>query len=330
MKSIKILLVDDDRNNYILTQELLAPGILSNKYILNWCTTYSDAINSMLKDRYDLYLVDHKIGKNSGLRLLMEAVKSNCTKPIIMLTGRDDKEIDEEALQAGAADYLTKDQLTGETLERSIRYAIRQFETFEKLKRNEHKFRVLFERSKDAILITDPSGRIRDANKSALQFFGMEYADMTEVNCAFFYLHPSERQAFVKILQRDGVVNDMQIELITLNGDVRTCSVTSFIEIPQHGDSELFYTFVKDIPETPGRAHSIELFPTLSHLKTQLPLSLKAVRTSLSKISQAIESRVDPDIHSEDSLLFDTIRMNASFADQALHCLEEDINHSLR
>lgn len=327
MNAIKILLVDDDENDYILTQELLSPGILSDKYTLSWCTSYSDAINAMLKDRYDLYLVDYKIGNNSGLKLLTEAVKSNCTRPIVILTGRDDKDIDEEALKAGAADYLTKDQITSETLERSIRYATRQFEMFEKLKRNEHTFRVLFERSKDAILITDPSGKIRDANKSALQFFGLEYADMADVNCAFFYLHPSERQTFVKILQRDGVVNDMMIELITLNGEVRTCCITSFIEIPQHGDSELFYTFVKDIPETSARFHSNNLS---SHLRTQLPQSLKAVRTSLSKINQAIESRVELETRSEDSILFDTIRMNASFADQALQDLEDDLDHSLR
>lgn len=325
MKAIKILLVDDDEDDYILTQELLSSGIKANKYRLSWCATYSNAINAMLKDRYDLYLVDYKIGRHNGLRLLNEAVKSNCTKPIIILTGKGDKLIDEEALKAGAADYLTKDQITSETLERSIRYATKQFEMLEKLKRNEHTFRILFERSKDAILISDPSGQILDANKTALRFFGLEYADLSNVNSAFFYRYPEDRQSFVKILQRDGVINGMLTELITVNGDVRTCSITSFIEIPQHGDSELFYTFVKDISE-----HSFQSFPAKAspqpyNLKTQIPQSVRSVRTSLSKINQAIENRLDLETCFKDPALFDTIRMNVAFADQALQNLEDEL-----
>ena len=324
MKAIKILLVVDDEDDYVLIQELLASGIDTNKYRLSWCTTYSDAINAMLRDRYALYLVDYKIGNYSGIHLLSEAVKSNCTKPIIILTGKGDKNIDEEALKAGAADYLTKDQISSEALERSIRYATRQFETLEKLKRSEHTFRVLFERSKDAIVISDPSGQILDANNSAQKFFGMKHSDMVDINSAFFYRHPRERQAFIKILQRDGVVNEMLVELLTLNGDVRTCCVTSFIEIPQHGETELFYTFVKDVTETHHQFLPSEILSQAYDLRDQLPQSVKAVRTSLSKINQAIENRLDLDTCFQDTALFDTIRMNASFADQALQTLEEE------
>lgn len=330
MKPIKILLVDDDEDDYLLIQELLSSGIDANKYRLSWCTTYSDAINAMLKDRYALYLVDYKIGNHSGIHLLSEAVKSNCTKPIIILTGKGDKNIDEEALKAGAADCLTKDQISSESLERSIRYATKQYQTLEKLKRSEHTFRVLFERSKDAIVISDPSGHILDANYSALRFFGMEHSDISEINSAFFYRHPRERQAFIKILQRDGVINDMLVEVLTLNGAVRTASVTSFIEIPQHGETELFYTFIKDVTETNHQFLPSEILSQAYHLRDELPQSIKAVRTSLSKINEAIENSLDQPPFTQDNVLFDTIRMNASFADQALQTLEEEHERYMR
>lgn len=328
MKTLKILLVDDDEDDYFLARELLSEGIKANRYRLSWCTTYSDAINAMLKDRFDLYLVDYKIGQNCGIHLLNEAVKSNCTKPIIILAGMGDKDIDEEALKAGAADYLTKGQITSESLERSIRYTTRQFGIIEKLTRNGHTFRVLFERSKDAIIISDPSGQILDANKSALQFFGLDYANIPNLNCAFFYRYPAERQTYVKILQRDGAVNDMLIELITRNGDIKTCCVSSFIEIPQHGDSELFYTLVKDISQPLHHTIQDEVLPLSYNLRTQLPQSVKAVRTSLFKINQALEDRGYLETSSKDVNLLDTIRMNASFADQALQSLEEELGGS--
>lgn len=327
MQARKILLVDDDEDDYVLIHTLLSSGIDAKKYSLSWCTTYSKAINAMLKDRYALYLVDYKFGNNSGIRLLSEAVKSNCTKPIIILTGKGDESRDEEALKAGAADYLTKDQINSETLERSVRYATKQFEILEKLKRSEHTFRVLFERSKDAVIISNPSGQILDANRSALELFGLTYANMGDINSAFFYRRPLERQSFVKVLQRDGAVNDMLVELLTINGDVRTCCVTSFIEIPQHGRTELFYTFIKDVTETHPQFLPSKT-PSQAHvMRDEFSRSVKAVRTSLSKINQAIETKLGPEAYARDTSLFDTIRMNASFADQALQTLEEEYDH---
>jgi|GEM_PF-1492202 len=324
MKVIKILLVDHDEDDYILMRDLLSSGVDANNYWLSWCTTYSDAINAMLKDHYDLYLVDYKIGKHYGLHLLNEAVKSNCTKPIIILTKEDDQTIDEEALNAGAANYLTKDKITGTTLKRSIHYATKQFTTLEQLKRNKHTFHILFERLKDAILISDLSGQILDANKSALQLFGLEYANISDVNCAFFYRSPEERQALIKILQRDGVINDMLIEVLTLSGEVKTCCINSFMEIPQHGDSELLYTVVKEVTKPSHQFFQTGLPLQPHNLRTQLLQSVRAVRTSLSKITQEIEHRFALETPSQDAALLDTIRMTASFADQALQTLEEE------
>jgi len=241
-----------------------------------------------------------------------------------MLTSKGEESINEKALKAGAADYITKDRVNTEVLERSVRYATTQFEMLEKLKRNEHTFRVLFERSKDAIIISTPSGQILDANRSALSFFGVNYADMEDINTAFFYRHSSQRQSFVRVLQRDGAINETLLEILTLNGDVRTCCVSSFIEIPQHGQTELFYTFIKEVKEShPQFQHSAT--PSSSHvLRDRFSRSVRAVRTSLSKINQTIETELDPEAYARDTSLFDAIRMNASFADQALQTLEEE------
>ena len=43
---------------------------------------------------------------------------------MILLTGQGDREIDVEAMKAGAADYLVKGDYSGSMLERSIRHAL--------------------------------------------------------------------------------------------------------------------------------------------------------------------------------------------------------------
>ncbi len=45
---------------------------------------------------------------------------------LILMTGQGDKDIDLEAMKAGASDYLIKGQIDVNLLERSIRYAIEQ------------------------------------------------------------------------------------------------------------------------------------------------------------------------------------------------------------
>src|SRR5207237_7264187 len=69
-------------------------------------------------------LVDYRLGAQNGIDFLRAALEQGCQAPIILLTGQGEREIDLEAMKAGAADYLVKGGLNSGLLERSIRYAI--------------------------------------------------------------------------------------------------------------------------------------------------------------------------------------------------------------
>ncbi|MES2730862.1 MAG: ATP-binding protein [Bacteroidota bacterium] len=120
---IKVLLVDDDEEDFILTREVLE-DISQKKYALEWVSTYGEAKNAILHNTHDIYLIDYRLGAQDGLELIRESVEAGCTRPLILLTGQGDQAIDEKALQAGAADYLVKHSLNPFQLERSIRYCI--------------------------------------------------------------------------------------------------------------------------------------------------------------------------------------------------------------
>jgi two-component system CheB/CheR fusion protein len=120
---IRVLLVEDDEDDYLLTRDLLAelPG---NRFHLERASTYEAALKVMGTNRHDVYLLDYRLGARTGLELLREAVQSGCQGPMILLTGQGDREVDLEAMKGGAADYLIKGQINASLLERSIRYAI--------------------------------------------------------------------------------------------------------------------------------------------------------------------------------------------------------------
>ena len=125
---IRVLLVDDDQDDYIILRDLFLE-IEAEKFRLEWVATYDDAIESMVSNKHDVYLVDYLLGERNGLELLNEAAKNGCKGPIILLTGKGTREVDMAAMKAGASDYLDKGEIGASLLERSIRYAIERTRT---------------------------------------------------------------------------------------------------------------------------------------------------------------------------------------------------------
>jgi signal transduction histidine kinase len=126
-RPVRVLLIDDDRDDYILTRDLLAeiPGGRSE---LDWAPDYGAGLAGLRKGEHDVYLLDFRLGTKSGLDLLEEAkTNGSLPGPVILLTGQSQWEVDLAAMQRGAADFLEKERLDATLLERSIRYALQQY-----------------------------------------------------------------------------------------------------------------------------------------------------------------------------------------------------------
>src|SRR5580704_12274617 len=102
---VRVLLVDDDEDEHIIVADLLRSA-LGDQFDLTWVSTYAAGLESVLSKRFDVCLVDYRLGERSGLELLAEAKPKENNTPIILLTGAGDISIDIDATKAGAADYL--------------------------------------------------------------------------------------------------------------------------------------------------------------------------------------------------------------------------------
>jgi signal transduction histidine kinase len=139
---LRVLLIEDDEDDYILVRNLLSDA-LPSKYKLEWAATYDAALETVKRGQHDVYLLDYRLGERNGLELLQEAIENGCKAPIIFLTGHGDYEVDLEAMRTGAADYLVKDHMNAPVLERSIRYAIERKRTEEILRESERRLKFL-------------------------------------------------------------------------------------------------------------------------------------------------------------------------------------------
>ncbi len=211
-KLIKILLVDDDADDFFLTSSYLKE--LSNlQFEINWCPTFNDALKEIGKNKYDLYLFDYLLGENNGIDLIKKAGSFGCDGPIILLTGRGDSKIADEALRLGAADFLVKSELNAEKLERSIRYALERAQVLKALRLSERRYRRVFEESNDFLFIADMQGNILDCNSSASAITGYSIEELKSKN-----IHQLVSDEFFYTLWLDLASNSIRDEEVTLNG----------------------------------------------------------------------------------------------------------------
>ena len=122
---IKVLLVEDDEDDYLITRDLLS-DIPGRKFSIEWAKTFEAGLEAMVANNHDVVLVDYRLGARNGVELLRLALERGCQAPIILLTGSSQIKVDLEAMRAGADDYLVKVQLQAHSLERSIRYALQR------------------------------------------------------------------------------------------------------------------------------------------------------------------------------------------------------------
>jgi two-component system, cell cycle sensor histidine kinase and response regulator CckA len=168
VRSTKVLLIDDDEDEFVLLRRLLAGA--SARFELDWACDYDTGLARVLEEGHDAVLLDYRLGSRDGLELLEEAARRGARVPIIMLTALGDRELDLRAMNLGAADYLVKGKLGSAEVERAVRYAVERARSREALRRSEELYRTLVEGTHAAVFQTDGRGHLTYLNDT---FAGM-------------------------------------------------------------------------------------------------------------------------------------------------------------
>lgn len=82
---VRILLVDDDEDDFLLTREMIREA--DGPFVMKWASSYGAGAREIEDGRYDVYLIDYRLGQRDGLDLVRSAVSKGCQAPLIMLTG---------------------------------------------------------------------------------------------------------------------------------------------------------------------------------------------------------------------------------------------------
>ena len=307
--TIRILIIDDDEDDYFITSEYLRQ-IEEYNLVLSWAYKFQEAVEHARERNFDIYFVDYRLGAKTGLDFLKEAIHFGCEEPIVLLTGKGNKEIDIEAMQIGATDYLIKTDLNVDKLERCIRYSLERTSYLKALRANERKYRSIFELSKDAVFIADANLYFKDVNGATSELLGYSSEELQQLSVYDLIVDDLDKKLLKKILQEDDEVNDLELEMNTKSGDRRILifTLTASVEIT---DTPRFQGLMHDITNM-RRAEKANLMVEKLGATGRLVRTLAhEVRNPLNNINMSVEQLVSDTLSDESSLFLDIIQRNS-------------------
>ena len=222
---VKILVIDDDEDDFLILKDYIN-AIREQHFIIDWCSNYKEAVSKICEGRYDLYFVDYWLGAKTGLDLIQEAFKSDCGATMILLTGNGNRKIDIMAMEYGAVDYLVKNDLSEEKLERSIRYCLERATTEKALRSNERKFRNIFERSKDPVFTANEDLFFLEKNDATINLLECSREELVSKTIFDFLYNQQDISYIRQELTSKGFIYDRAIDFNAKESGIKNCVVS--------------------------------------------------------------------------------------------------------
>ncbi len=222
--STRVLVVNENPDDFGFLLNLFFQ-IPNRSYQTDNVSTAQEGLEALRRQEHDVILVDFKPGSDFGFDFLRQAIqKEKSQVPIIILSGLEGHDLDLESMNLGAADFLNKNKLDPDILERSIRYALERKKTEKALQR----LATIVESSEDAIYSTTLDGVILSWNPGAQHLYGYTPEEIGGRDLSLL-MAPDREIVFRQILQtvknEKGVSNFGTVHR-TRNGDDLYVTVT--------------------------------------------------------------------------------------------------------
>ncbi len=252
-QTIRVLLVDDDEDDIILVRGMFRE-IADFEAQVEWESNFAAALTRVMRETYDIYLVDYRIGADTGIDWIHQVRALGVAAPVILLTGQGSYQVDMEAMQAGAADYLVKGRIDATQLGRSIRYALDRSHYLSDIAESETRYRQLFEHLPMPLWAFDrETFRFVAVNEAAVKHYGYsrdEFLSMTimdirppetEESLREYIGAPSQgyRAANIwKHLKKDGSVIDVDVNSHDVDISGRACRLVLARDVTAERETE--------------------------------------------------------------------------------------------
>ncbi|MDA0989615.1 MAG: response regulator [Verrucomicrobia bacterium] len=167
-ETIRVLLVEDDEDDYLITQSLLARAT-GLRFNLVWCDRLEKGIRHLTDNVIDIVILDFSLPDSAGWSTFSRIRETAPHVPIVFLTGLTDEHFGVEAVKHGAQDYLLKGATDTGQLVRAIRYAIERKRWEEDLRRYQERLQDLVDDATQELLTANEQLRREVTERRAIE-----------------------------------------------------------------------------------------------------------------------------------------------------------------
>ena len=181
-----VLVLEDDPVYIEFLADLISQSGINLRQFKH-TTTLRETKQALKEQAFDVALIDLHVPDSAGLDTLTQIREQFPDLPIVVLTAQQETDYEEQALKAGAQEYLLKEEALPRLLVRVMNYAIERMRSEVSLRESEQRQRVILESAQVGLVVIEPqSHTIVEANPAALSILGRSKEDVIGCDCHHF------------------------------------------------------------------------------------------------------------------------------------------------
>ena len=219
MKAANVLLVCAEPTEQARVGEALS-AIRGQPYRLEVSPTLADGLARIKQGRIDAIVLDLKLPDSLGVTTFLRVQPKATQVPVVVLVDPEDEDLGRQAVDRGALDFLVKDAINAQLIDKVLCYATERTHTLRALKASEQRYRELFQNVTAGVFQTTADGRFMAANPALVRMLGYDSEDeLLAVDVAHdIYMDPGHRDNWVRAMADDGEVRNAELLLKRRDG----------------------------------------------------------------------------------------------------------------
>ena len=189
---LQVLLVEDNPGDARLFEEYLDES--TTDAVLDREDTLQAGLQALRASRPDVLVVDLGLPDSQGAETVRATAAAATKVPIVVLTGQDDLQAALKAQEAGATEYLQKEELSPALVGRTLRWSVQRRGMQAKLQQRDAWIRSITEGLSAGVFRAGPTGRIDYANEALAEMLGAGQPDeLIGQDLTTFYTDPLKK-----------------------------------------------------------------------------------------------------------------------------------------
>jgi diguanylate cyclase (GGDEF)-like protein/PAS domain S-box-containing protein len=255
LRPVRVLLLEDDPDCVALVRRSVEK-VRWAELSLDAVETLGAALERLRETPYDMVIVDLNLPDSRGLQTLHAVVRAT-DQLVIVLTALEEPGLREDAIAAGAYDFMHKGQLGETSLGSLVRLAALHADSLRRMRERESRLSAIVNAEPECVKLVGRDGRLIEMNPAGIRMIEAKDVDQVRGHCVFDLVASEHRDKFRAMTERvaGGMEDSLEFEIIGLKGTRRWLETRAVPLLDEASGETLVLGITRDIT---GRKRSAE------------------------------------------------------------------------